>query len=165
MKVIPYTYVNLGVVGTALALGSRSLQGMAFSNSVAVLLSFYAGLAIDPTARDRLMERWRMSYREFVVRDFVVHVLPVILTAYAAWRRNGHSSKVPAGFVSLALHLGWLACVSRPDKPYGDLSHVYVSLTPLQWKVIWGVAAVAHLGALPAIGYLRRRSAPLRPRV
>lgn len=164
MKVVPYTYVNLGVVGVALLTRLPAAHGVAFANSVAVLLSFYAGLAIDPTARDRLLARWRYTYDDFVARDFMIHVLPVLLMAYVSTGR--HPRKVPAGVVSLGLHLAWLASVAKPGNPFGDLSHVYVKMTPFQWKVIWGVAAVAHLCALPSLRIVKNwLKVPSRKRI
>lgn len=148
-----YTLINLGLLNLALVLRAKRVYGVLFSNSVAVATSFAAGQLMDSTCRRRLIEWSGYSPWGFAVRDVLGHLGPVVLLACITDTRDRRIDY--PGFVSLVMHLAWLAVIGDHSEPF-DLSHVYVHMTPTQWRWIWAIAIAAHLSAVPALRTVKR---------
>ena len=148
-----YTLINLGLLNVALVLRAKRTYGVLFSNSVAVAVSFMVGQLMDGTCRRRLIEWSGYTPWGFAFRDVVGHLGPVVLLACITDPRDRRIDY--PGVVSLSMHLAWLAVIGNHDEPF-DLSHVYVHMTPEQWRIIWAIAILAHLSAVPALRTLKR---------
>lgn len=149
---IPYTNINIGLIGVALSLKAKRSYPILFANSAAILAAFYTGLYLDKTASRRLMQWGNYNRLTFTAYDFLGHVVPVIVMGALARPRK---RSMNPGMYSLLLHLAWLGYVNRDKEDLFDLSHVYVHMTQQQWRVIWLAGFAAHLCAVPALKVIK----------
>lgn len=116
-------------------------------NFFAISLSFHASVLLDPTGFPRMASFCGYSMGGFHVRNFAVHILPVILLLlWTARDLSGYAQVVSGVGVSLGLitaanHLIWSLLTAKGL----DLSEVYLYFHPWIWTTLWVVAIATHV--------------------
>jgi len=114
------------------------LYAIATCTSWGICISFHAALLFDPTCFRRIATKMKLSMRTFYVANFVMHVLPCIITLcfrvrYIFWWH---------GWIASAIHLSWGCIRSRGTM---CLDELYVPMTRNAWYFMWTVSVVTEI--------------------
>lgn len=116
-------------------------------NFCAISLSFHFSVLLDPTGFPRLASFSGWSMGGFHIRNFMVHILPVVvLFLWTARDLTGYAEAVSGvgpslGLITATNHLIWSFLTAKGL----DLSEVYLYFHPWIWSALWVVALVTHV--------------------
>ena len=115
-------------------------------NFLAVSVSFHFAILLDPTACGRVARLYGWSTFGFHCRNFVIHILPVVLIYWWIRRYQAqYKEMIPAspciGLCTATVHLLW-ALLNVGSL---DLSHVYIHFPVNDWNYMWCVAVGVHV--------------------
>eukprot|EP01147_Barroeca_monosierra_P004125 gene4125-60_t len=143
-----YTIWNLTGVILSLIWRNPSFLSVVFCSSVGVVVSFHIGLCMDATALHRLIKKNNLPEGwMFHIYNTLAHVVPVfVLLGYLLYH-SVHVSFVHGLWASV-LHLGWGIIVTNGSLV---LDHVYASMHPLLWYIMWVTAIVTEVVIVPSL--------------
>ena len=137
---VGYTRYNLYAFILCICTGFKwvDLYAIVTCTSWGIFLSFYSSLLVDRTAFRRIAESIQMSMCAFHAVDFLMHILPCILTVCI----RASSMFWWHGLIAAVSHLSWGLIRSNGTL---QMDALYVPMSKCAWYFMWTVGCVTEV--------------------